>query len=275
MATLLSYELETFHVHVKSFAPRYRCQWPERVPGRLCVFLDGSMAENGDDYTAFDVVYKPPEDRPSLRFGERGARTLTVELRRSGIDVLRSGGFNVEEPFSVRSAPCYAVAERVRTELVDVYEMTPLVLEGLVLDLFTRTHRLKKPGGTPPWLEKVRERIEAHFARPWTLRDYARDAGVHPVHLAARFRTHFKCTVGEHIRALRMRRAMRELTGTTRPIADIALEAGFADQSHLTRAFKKHLGVTPGRLRLRPFQALANVQDATSSVRHYGRREPN
>jgi len=40
------------------------------------------------------------------------------------------------------------------------------------------------------------------------------------------------------IRALRMRHAMRELARTAKPIADIALEAGFSDQSHLTRAFK-------------------------------------
>ena len=69
METSLSYELESFHVHVKSFAPHYRCHWPERperVPGRLCLFLDGSMLERSDYYTASDVVYKPPEDRPYL-----------------------------------------------------------------------------------------------------------------------------------------------------------------------------------------------------------------
>jgi AraC family transcriptional regulator len=34
-----------------------------------------------------------------------------------------------------------------------------------------------------------------------------------------------------------------------RSLAQIALEAGFADQSHFTRAFRRHFGVTPGRYR--------------------------
>jgi hypothetical protein len=97
MQTLRSYELESFHVHLKSFAPQHHCQWPERVPGRLCVFLDGSMQDAGDQFTASDVVYKPPEDRPSLSFGETGARTLTIELRGPGVDVLRSGGIRCRD----------------------------------------------------------------------------------------------------------------------------------------------------------------------------------
>lgn len=249
METLLSYELEHFHVHLKSFAPHYRCRWPSRVPGRLCVFLDGAMVENRDRFTVSDVVYKPPEDRPALWFGSGGARTLTVELRRAGVDVLRSGGFDVERPYSARSTPCHAVAERVRAELQDADEMTPLVVEGLVLELFTRSHRLKRSQSPPRWLESVRERIEREFAGAWTLRDYAHDAGVHPVELATRFRRHYRCSVGEHIRAQRVGYAMHELARTSKPIGEIAVESGFSDQSHLSRVFKKETGMTPKQFR--------------------------
>lgn len=252
MEILLSYELESFHVHVKRFAPAHHCQWPEYVPGRLCVFLDGSMHEKDDRFTVSDVVYKPPDDRPSLRFGERGARTLTVELQHSGLDVLRSGGFDIGEPFSVHSMPCFSVAERLRHELADGDEMTPLVMEGLVLDLFTRSHRSRhrEPNsGVPGWLEAVRARIETDFVESQTLRDYARDAGVHPMELATSYRRHYQTSVGEHIRALRVRRAMEALSRTRKTIADIAVESGFSDQSHLTRVFKRHTGSTPARFR--------------------------
>ncbi|MEO1086944.1 MAG: AraC family transcriptional regulator, partial [Acidobacteriota bacterium] len=40
-------------------------------------------------------------------------------------------------------------------------------------------------------------------------------------------------------------------SGSRRPIADIAVEAGFSDQSHLTRAFKAAFGITPGAWRRR------------------------
>ena len=65
-----------------------------------------------------------------------------------------------------------------------------------------------------------------------------RRRGVHPVHLAARFRAHYGATVGEQIRALRVRHAMTCLQETKRPISEISLEAGFSDQSHLSRVVR-------------------------------------
>ena len=249
METLKSLTLSGFHVHLRSFAPSYTCPWPERVSGRLCVFLAGDMQEKNMSYKASDVVYRPPEDRPRLRFGSRGARTVTIELRKAGLEILRSAGFDVDAPYSVRSPQCHAVAERVGAELSARDEMTPLVLEGLVFELFTKMHRSKTTGAPPRWLIEVRERIEAEFPKPWTLKDYAEGAGVHPVHLAARFRAHYGATVGEQIRALRVRHAMTCLQETKRPISEIALEAGFSDQSHLSRVFKKQTGRTPGQFR--------------------------
>lgn len=249
METLLSYELESFTVGIKSFAPHYSCSWPERVPGRLCVFLDGTMLEDDTRYAVSDVVYKPPEDRPSLRFGDRGAQTLTVELRSGGLDVLRSGGFDVEKPFRLHSSACYWHAERMRTEISEGDQMTPLVMEGLVLDLFTRSHRNRQQAGPPPWLLRVREQIEAEFAQSQSLRDYARQAGVHPVRLAESYRRYYRSSVGEHIRSLRLRHAMEALRERRTPIARIAQDAGFSDQSHLSRALKRHTGLTPSQFR--------------------------
>ena len=108
---------------------------------------------------------------------------------------------------------------------------------------------MKKSEKPPLWLESIRARIEAEFAQSWTLRDYARDAGVHPVELATRFRRHYRSSVGEYIRAHRVRCAMTALARTEAPIGEIALEAGFSDQSHLTRVFKKQTGVTPRQFR--------------------------
>lgn len=108
----------------------------------------------------------------------------------------------------------------------------------------------------PGWLELVRERIEAEFARSWTLGDYARQASVHPVELASQFRRHYHSSVGEHIRTVRVRHAMERLAHTREPLADIAIESGFSDQSHLTRVFKRHTGVTPARFRSRAKQTV-------------------
>jgi AraC family transcriptional regulator len=77
----------------------------------------------------------------------------------------------------------------------------------------------------------------------------ARDAGVHPVHLARAFRRHCGCTPGEFQVALRLAGAAEALRAGKQPIAEIALDCGFADQSHLSRRFRDLYGVAPAAYR--------------------------
>jgi AraC family transcriptional regulator len=79
--------------------------------------------------------------------------------------------------------------------------------------------------------------------------EVAAAAGVHPVHLARVFRKQFGMTVGEYQRRLRLAWAGKELLRGDTDLATLALEAGFADQSHFTRAFRWMTGMTPGELR--------------------------
>jgi AraC-like DNA-binding protein len=58
-----------------------------------------------------------------------------------------------------------------------------------------------------------------------------------------------KKTFRQHLRELRLREARTLLADTNTPIAGIATQCGFCDQSHLTRTFKQELGVTPRRYR--------------------------
>ncbi|MDA8018792.1 MAG: AraC family transcriptional regulator [Thermoanaerobaculia bacterium] len=100
-----------------------------------------------------------------------------------------------------------------------------------------------------PWLEGVRDLIHDRFREPLSLDDLAMQAGVHPVHLARAFRAAYDASPGEYSRRLRLRWASEQLLKLDRGIADIADEAGFADQSHFTRAFRAVYGLPPGAWR--------------------------
>jgi AraC-like DNA-binding protein len=73
--------------------------------------------------------------------------------------------------------------------------------------------------------------------------------GVHPATLARMFRARFRLSVGAYQRQLRLEWAGRRLAETRDTLSHIALRAGFADQSHFTRAFKRWTGESPGRYR--------------------------
>jgi AraC family transcriptional regulator len=69
------------------------------------------------------------------------------------------------------------------------------------------------------------------------------------VHLAQTFRKTYQCTIGEYVRKLRIEYACHELTNSAKPIVDIALAAGFCDQSHFTRTFRRVVGAAPSQYR--------------------------
>ena len=75
--------------------------------------------------------------------------------------------------------------------------------------------------------------------------EVAATVGVHPVHLARVFRLHYGTPVGAYVRGLRLEWAAGRLTASDDNIAQIALQSGFYDQSHFTRAFKHQFGLTP------------------------------
>jgi AraC family transcriptional regulator len=127
-----------------------------------------------------------------------------------------------------------------------------LAIEGLSLGLLAEAarspaHALERRPAR--WLEQVRELLHARFAETLTLAEIAEAVRVHPVYLARLFREQYGCTIGEYTRQLRIELACRQLTTSDTPLVAIALRAGFADQSHFTKTFKRLVGVTPGQFR--------------------------
>jgi AraC family transcriptional regulator len=89
----------------------------------------------------------------------------------------------------------------------------------------------------------------AEMLRTLNVADTARELDLHPVYLTRIFTEQWRCTPREYRNRLRIHTAMRAITSTTRPLADIALEAGFSDQAHMTRALSKATGLAPAALR--------------------------
>ena len=109
--------------------------------------------------------------------------------------------------------------------------------------------RTRSRGGLAPG---VRRRVlEMMHARPdtrLTIDALAREAGLSPAHFARAFKESVGRPQHQHLVALRLERARRLLEAPGAALSDVALRAGFADQAHFTRFFKRQFGVTPGAL---------------------------
>ncbi|QBE63177.1 helix-turn-helix transcriptional regulator [Pseudoduganella lutea] len=91
--------------------------------------------------------------------------------------------------------------------------------------------------------------IEAEPGRPWTTDTMARHAGVSVSRLHALFREELDASPHAWLMARRLDRACEWLVTGRRTIADVALAAGFTDQSALTRAMRTAFDTTPAAYR--------------------------
>ena len=114
-----------------------------------------------------------------------------------------------------------------------------------MLELLALACRQDDGGRRPAWLTGVLERLHDDPCTTLSLSELAALAGVHPAHLARRFRQWQGVSIGEYQRGLRIGLARDALGDRRRSIADIAAAAGFTDQSHFARVFKRMVGDTP------------------------------
>ena len=100
------------------------------------------------------------------------------------------------------------------------------------------------PYRSPAAVRTVRDLLAGRLADPPSLDDLARESGMSPFALVRAFRAETGLPPHAYVNHLRVRLARRLLDGGVAP-ADVAAAAGFADQAHLTRHFKRVVGVPP------------------------------
>jgi AraC family transcriptional regulator len=99
-------------------------------------------------------------------------------------------------------------------------------------------------------LRAVVEYIEEHLDGCPTLAEMAAVVGLNHYHFARQFKAATGLPPYQYVIARRVERAKQLLqAGTDQSLAEIALSAGFSDQSQLSHHFKRVVGVTPGRFR--------------------------
>ena len=103
------------------------------------------------------------------------------------------------------------------------------------------------PPTAPPGLARfVRERLDAAGAEPPTLEDLARELDVHPSQVVRAFHRAYGLPPHRYLTSRRVDLARSLLVEGHRPEA-VAAQAGFHDQAHLTRHFRRVLGTIPAR----------------------------
>jgi AraC-like DNA-binding protein len=216
-------------------------------------------------------VVHPGEVHSNRAIAERGCDFRTIN---AAPELLKQAARHIDprrEALPFFPSPVLLEDEALRrfARLHQLLEQPAARLERDALLLETLTHLVRRHAQDPPTPDetgrepqaasRVRDYLEAHFADEVPLRTLAALAQLSPYHLSRVFRRAFGLPPHAFQTQLRLARACR-LLRLGQPLAAVAAETGFADQSHFTRRFKNVIGVTPGAYR-------KNVQDRDSRTR--------
>ncbi len=242
-----------FEVTRLVFPPSFRHGAVEPERGYLVVVLDGavskSFASGSVVLSRGSVATLPAGATHSSDFGARGAQVLAVRAADTRAGALF--GSLLARRRDQRAEASTVLGWRIAGELETRDASSDLAVEGLVLQLLAAAERAwaDPPRGASEWLRAARDLLHERVPDQPSLVELAATVGRHPTHVARAFRREYGLTVAAYARSLRLEWARTQLALDDTPLAQVAAEAGFADQSHFSRAFRRHTGLTPGRYR--------------------------
>jgi AraC family transcriptional regulator len=221
------------------------------------VMLDGSMhgrlGRRRYHCTPNTVFTEPAGERHDNYFAQTGARIIAVLPDTTSSALFDSFRDLLGRPAQFQDARISTMGMRALREMTNPDTLSPLAVESLVYEMFIEAARLqwRTEACQPPpaWLERTRQLLDDRAFEPLRLNDVAKESGMHPRHLTRMFRSCYGISVAAYVRVRRLEWVAEQLRSSRLSLAEIAMKAGFADQSHLTRRFRDHIGCTPGEFR--------------------------
>jgi len=185
------------------------------------------------------------------RISPCGVRLFTLEIGKEWIKQFLNLQPEPDTVQDLRGGELTCLGIRLYREYCTEPVACSLTIDALVWELLAVAAGIQTQEFVPPpaWWSRALDLLHAEFRRDLRVSEVAAEVDVHPVHLARVFRRICRQTPGEYVQRLRVRFASEKLALPSEGIAQIAAEAGFADQNHLTRVFKKYTQMTPGAFR--------------------------
>lgn len=240
-------------VEERAFRKRYAGEWivavvpPDGATVGALLAVDRNQRVVGADHRARTILLQGDRNTPPVAFWSLFEKNATIFAQTEGGDTsaaLRRIG--AAEPWPALITP--PAPERARTPAqLDLHARPRLDIVGC---LPANTEVATARGGlTPRALRCVREYIDGHLAENIRLEVLAEVAGLSRCHFARAFKQSVGVAPHGYVMQRRLERAERLLAETELSLSQVALDSGFADQSHFSSCFRKHFGTSPRSFR--------------------------
>ncbi len=238
------------------YAPNLKLHNHSHPNAGFCLILQGGYTESYDrtllECKQSYVKFQPAGEMHSDLYGNKSVHSFIIELELSWLNQMGANYLVGNNPVIFRNNSMAWLMMRLRKEFHSMDAEAPLVIEGLVLELIAEASRNRtrvSDDKQPRWLRQAKEFIDERYFEPLTLSVIAELVGVHPVYLANSFKQHYQSSIGEYLRLRRVELASHKISTSKDSLVNIALAAGFSNQSHFSRIFKQVTGMSPAQYR--------------------------
>jgi AraC family transcriptional regulator len=253
--TSQTFSADSFRFTEKSYSSLTKLPAHAHEFSHFCFVLSGNYKEKIGarlfEREPAALVFYPPDVSHAEEHLTNG-RHFLVEIDSKGLEKVREYGASLDEPAILSEDSSLWLATRMYKEFSERDEFSALALESISIELLIAASRKRSKlseSKPPHFLEKAKEFLHENFSTPTGLNELAKSVNIHPTHLARVFRQFENCTAGDYVRKIRIENARKRMLSTDESLVEIALETGFADQTHFTRSFKRITGITPTEFR--------------------------
>lgn len=244
-----------FYLTENAYAPAYQTPVHSHDYAYFCFILEGGYTLEhrgiGQLCEAAKLLFFPPGADHACHVHDQ-SRCFNIKLTAALAEYASAHQHISVGSMVQKRSELNQLLGRLYQEFHAIDEFSPLTVEGLMSQItaeFLRSSHRSAGTTAPRWLLTARDFVSEEFANNPNLSMIAELADVHPTHLAREFQRHFQITIGDFVRRRRVEFACRKIVESKAALSEVALEAGFFDQSHFTRIFKKATGMTPADYR--------------------------
>jgi len=214
--------------------------------------FEEQVGRNAEFARSASVVFMPSGVEHAERMGPLGARSLIVAVKPSFLTELPPVWHGLDRWRWFHGGPVARLMFRAYQEYMLADQMAPCGLSESLRELFAviAGDQERSTGMGSRCVAAAVDLLRTRGRYGARLGEMAADLGKDPAYLARAFRRQMGCTMSEYRRRVWVRQAADLLATTDTPLIHVALEAGFADQSHMCRVFKAEMGLTPQAYRL-------------------------
>jgi AraC family transcriptional regulator len=216
--------------------------------------LSGAYMSGADGATKISsepmLVFNPAGTTHRDSFVRPTGGFLALSISDESLRVALNGAVLPTSAQAFASGPGFDTALRVVQESVSPKAAATVTIEALCWELLASVAGEKLwPNNDQisrlSWIGRARELLQERCSDSLQISGMAQELGVHPVYFARIFRQVFRCTPGEYRLRCRLRNALASMHTSSITLSEIALGAGFFDQSHFSKAFREHFGMPP------------------------------